>query len=286
MSIKADRGIFKPSGWLLVALFWSLTGAASAAEVLPTKAMTHNGVTAHRGYSGRFVENTLEAFSEAIAMGVDWIECDIFLSADGQIVVTHDANMVRVSGVEAEISEHSYEFLSALDVAVGFRGDRNLNEAQMPPQRLPLLQDILELVKKQSTTRLSIQPKDGSTEAAIALIKELKATPWVGFNDGNLEKMSTVKRLAPEIPVFWDRVDIQAVDSDIDTALDRGFESLVYNRRLITDEAIDKVHKAGLEFGVWTVNDASEMRRFINQGVDRLYTDYPDKALRYFLFQH
>lgn len=271
--------------WIMAVMPLNIPSAAQVSETLPGKAITKNGVTAHRGYSGRFVENTLEAFKEAIALGVDWIECDIFLTQDGKIVVTHDANMLRVSGVDAVIAESSYDYLSSLDVAVGFRAARKLSQNQQSPQTMPLLEDLLALVKKQNTSRLSIQPKDGSTAAAIALIQANDGQPWVGFNDSNLEKMSTVKRLAPEIPVFWDRLNIEDVDADIEIALDRGFESLVYNRRLITDEAVQKVHKANLEFGVWTVNDAEEMRRFIGQGVDRLYTDYPDIAMRLFLFE-
>lgn len=272
------------SGCILAIAAMLLNAPLQAAEPATANAITQNGVTAHRGYSGRFVENTLEAFREAIALGVDWIECDIFLTGDGKIVVTHDGNMLRVSGVDAVIADHSYEYLRGLDVAVGFREARNISEIQQSSQIMPLLADLLAYVKQQTTTRLSIQPKDGSTAAAIELIQSMDAQPWVGFNDGNLEKMSTVKRLAPEIPVFWDRLNIEDVDSDIEIALDRGFESLVYNRRLITDEAIQKVHEANLEFGVWTVNDAEEMRRFIGQGVDRLYTDFPDIALRLFLF--
>ena len=55
-----------------------------------------NGVTAHRGDSGDYPENTLRAFRSALQVGVDWMECDIYKTSDGKIVVVHDRDTERV----------------------------------------------------------------------------------------------------------------------------------------------------------------------------------------------
>jgi glycerophosphoryl diester phosphodiesterase len=246
------------------------------------RALSRNGVTAHRGYSGLYVENTMPAFEAALVLDIDWLECDIFLSADGRIVVTHDLSTARLTGVHASIKDLTFAEIATLDTAVDFRREHQTDETITPPQRMPLLSDVIALVMKQDRTRLSIQPKDEATASAIALIREMGAEKWVGFNDGNLKKMSLVKKLAPEIPVFWDRVNVENADQDLQIAIDRGFEALVYNQRLITPEAIAKVQNAGLKFGVWTVNDPEKMEEFIALGVDRLYTNYPEQALELF----
>ncbi|PCJ19918.1 MAG: hypothetical protein COA96_16100 [SAR86 cluster bacterium] len=248
----------------------------------PDRPISWNGVTAHRGFSGKHVENTYPAFQAALEAGVDWLECDIFLTEDNQIVVTHDISTIRLTGIDAVITDLNYQQILQLDTAVDFRKQHNLTIEELPPQRMPLLAEVLELVIGQSTSRLSIQPKDGSTAAAIALIQTMGAEKWVGFNDGSLDKMKLVKQLAPTIPVFWDRPSLNDVADDIRISLENGFESLVYNENSITSEAIDDVHAAGLEFGVWTVNDLDSMRRLVNMGVDRVYTNYPDQALKIF----
>jgi glycerophosphoryl diester phosphodiesterase len=248
----------------------------------PDKPKTWNGVTAHRGFSGEHVENTLPSFQAGLAAGVDWLECDIFLTADQQIVVTHDLSTLRLTGIDATITDLNYEQILQLDTAVDFRRQHNLDVGQLPPHRMPLLKEVLELVIGQAASRLSIQPKDDSTAAAIALIRAMGAEEWVGFNDGNLDKMKLVKQMSPAIPVFWDRPSLDDVDGDIRISLENSFESLVYNENSITRNAIDDVHQAGLEFGVWTVNDSESMRRFVNMGVDRIYTNFPDQALKIF----
>jgi glycerophosphoryl diester phosphodiesterase len=260
----------------------TLTSLSSLSFAQPSTPLTQNGVTAHRGYSGAYPENTLAAFENAIALGVDWLECDIFLTADDQIVVTHDRSTLKLTGVAGDIKALTYDEVLELDTAVDFRFRTGLSEERVPPAQMPLLKDVLELVMAQDKTRLSIQPKDESTAAAVALVHEMGATAWVGFNDGSLEKMSLVKELDLSIPVFWDRWSVAFVDEDIEIALDRGFEALVYNEHLITTEAIHKVQDAGLEFGVWTVNDSRQMREFVEMGVDRLYTDHPHQALTIF----
>ncbi|GAB3450500.1 glycerophosphodiester phosphodiesterase family protein [Actinophytocola sediminis] len=241
-----------------------------------------NGVTAHRGFASAFPENTMPAFTESLRLGVDWIELDIFTSADGKIVVSHDATTGRFADRDLRIADSTYAELSTLDVAHGFRQANGLTEREVPRARMPLLSDALKLIRKQDRTRLSIQPKDGSTPAAVAMVQDLRAQRWVGFNDGNLAKMSQVKQLDPGIHVFWDLPAAGDLDAELATARDRGFESLVVNQARVSPEVIATIEAAGFESGAWTVNDTEVMRRFIDWGIDRLYTDSADQALLLF----
>lgn len=243
-----------------------------------------NGVTAHRGYSSAFPENTMPAFTEALRLGADWIELDVFTSADGRLVVSHDATTGRFADRDLRIAQSTYAELRTLDVAHGFREANGLTVREVPRERMPLLSDALALIRGQDRTRLSIQPKDGSTAAAVAMVKDLRAQRWVGFNDGNLAKMSLVKELDPSIHVFWDLPAAGDLDAELATARDRGFESLVVNQARISPEVIATIEAAGFESGAWTVNDTEVMRRFIGWGIDRLYTDSVDQAL--LLFGH
>lgn len=234
-----------------------------------------NGVTAHRGNSGDFPENTIPAFQSGIDVGADWIELDILRSKDGQLVVIHDRTTKRVGDQDLVVTESTYDQLAKIDVGTDYRRRTDKTIEECPRQRIPLLKDVLLLVMKQNRTRVSIQPKTDCVADAVALIKEVKAERWVGFNDGNLSYMAEVKRLAPGIPVFWDRGADTDIDEDIRIARQHRFESLVLHHSGVTPEKIRKIKAAGIEVGAWTVNDEATMTRLLNAGVSRLYTDFP-----------
>ncbi|HPA17324.1 MAG TPA: glycerophosphodiester phosphodiesterase family protein [Verrucomicrobiae bacterium] len=233
-----------------------------------------NGVTAHRGNSAEFPENTLPAFQDAIAAGADWIECDIYRTRDGKLAVIHDPTTARVGDRSLDVAKSSYEELLAVDVATGFRRLKGKTLAECPPHRIPRLEEVLRLVMSQRRTRVSIQPKMPCVTEALETARRLSAEPWIGFNDGKLAYMSEVKRLAPEIPVFWDLVTLDA-QRDIRTARECGFEAIVLNTNGATPQSISTIHGAGLSAGVWTANREADWARYLGLGIDRIYTDRP-----------
>ncbi|MFC3184171.1 glycerophosphodiester phosphodiesterase [Pseudoglutamicibacter albus] len=72
-------------------------------------------IFAHRGSSGRYAENTRAAFMQAIQDGADGLECDVRLTADGEVVVHHDAKLGRTSNGSGPVSEHSLAQLRGMD---------------------------------------------------------------------------------------------------------------------------------------------------------------------------
>lgn len=125
------------------------------------------------------------------------------------------------------MTQSSYEELLTVDVATDFRRHMGKSLVECPPHRIPLLQDVLGSVMKQNRTRVSIQPKTDCVAEVVKLLNSLKAERWVGFNDGNLQYMSEAKRIAPDIPVFWDRGADTNIDEDIRIAKQHGFEAIV-----------------------------------------------------------
>ncbi len=239
----------------------------------------NNGVTAHRGNSSEFPENTLPAFQSGIDVGSDWLELDVLRTRDGRIVVIHDRNTRRVAEANLVVADSTYEQLAALDMAYRFRKTKKLSLEQCPKATIPRLEDVLRLVMKQNKTRVSIQPKTDCVPDVVRIVKRMKAEKWIGFNDGSLQFMTQAAKMLPKATIFWDRYQSD-MDSDIRTAKARGFHAIVMNQRDVTKEKIEKIHAAGLESGVWTVNDPAKMRRFLDMGIKRIYTDHPTKLLK------
>lgn len=256
----------------------AVTGAVSP-RVAPASDFRDNGITAHRGYSAAYPENTMLAMRKGIEVGADWIELDVFQTEDGQVVVNHDRTTGRTGDRNLTIADSTYEELRAVDVAHAFREEHGLTTREVPVMRMPLLSDVLTMVRKQDRTRVSIQPKTiPAVDAAVGVVQDLGMQEWVGFNDGSLPGMSRVKELDPSIHVFWD-TNTADVDASIATALDRGFESIVMNQNRVTPESIAAIQAAGLEAGAWTPNDMGTIREFWSWGLDRVYTDYAAEAL-------
>jgi glycerophosphoryl diester phosphodiesterase len=245
-------------------------------------AFLSNGVTAHRGGTMNAPENTLAAFQNAMEMGVDWLELDILLTKDGQLVVCHDRTTGRTADQDLAVAESTFEELRALDAAYAFRRARGLTLEECPKMAMPSLREVLLVVMTQAKTRVSIQPKVDCVGEAVALIRELKAVPWVGFNEGALSRVVRVKELEPQIPVFWDRPAKSDWEADLRLAKEHHFEALVYHESAVTEELIRRCRKAGFEVGAWTVNERQAMERLVGWGIDRLYTDDPQAALEIF----
>ena len=92
---------------------------------------------AHRGFSGRYPENTLLAFEKAIEEGVDGIENDVQLTKDGEIIIMHDESVDRTTGGKGWVKDLTLAQLKELTANEKY-GDR------FPAQRVPTLREYLD----------------------------------------------------------------------------------------------------------------------------------------------
>ena len=97
-------------------------------------------VFAHRGYSGKYPENTMLAFREAEKVGADGIELDVQLTKDGQIVIIHDETLNRTTNGKGYVKDYTLAELKALDASV-------IKGTEFSPQRIPTLEEYCDWVK-------------------------------------------------------------------------------------------------------------------------------------------
>ena len=236
--------------------------------------VAENGITAHRGDSFSFPENSLRAFSAGNKSGADWIETDVRMTSDGKLVLLHNATTDAYCSIKKAVAGSTYEELRNLDLAEKFRFKRKLSLEQCPKQEIVLLEDALDLILKERKARISLQPKSDCVDKVIEMVRRKGALKWVGFNDMNLKKMARVKELEPSVTVFWDRGKSE-IDEDIKIAKQHGFEYVVLYRGDTTPDKVKKLHDAGFKVGVWTENNPNAMEKFLDMGIDRIYTDAP-----------
>jgi glycerophosphoryl diester phosphodiesterase len=228
---------------------------------------------AHRGGAGLAAENTLEAFQRSYDLGVRYLETDVRLTADGQLVAFHDRWLNRVTPASGRLRRHTLAELMALPVLGG------QPTPTLGGQPTPTLAAVLATFPRACFTL------DVKTEAAIAPLAELL----------------TATALAPRVCVAaargrWLR-DLRArTGDDLCTALSwRDLAHLASRPRgsygtaafahiplrlgripIFRDDLVARAHDAGVRAIVWTVDDAETMHRLLDAGVDGVITDRPD----------
>ena len=224
-------------------------------------------VMAHRGLSADAPENTLYAFSDAISVGADFIELDVQQTRDGVLVVMHDSNLKRTTGVNKDIWDVDYADIQNLDAGSWF-------DPAYANARIPTLEETLQFVDKRAKLNIEIKPtKHGSDtlEQDVAeLITQYQYTDAcyvTSFSYGSLKK---VKEVNPEIRTGY-----------LMSVAYGQFYSLKYadafslNKVFVTSQVVNAAHQQGKQIFAWTANSMSEVRSLCNLHVDSIITDDP-----------
>ena len=127
-------------------------------------------VMAHRGLSADAPENTLYAFSDAILVGADFIELDVQQTRDGVLVVMHDSNLKRTTGVNKDIWDVDYADIQNLDAGSWF-------DPAYANARIPTLEETLQFVDKRAKLNIEIKPTKHGSDTLEQDVAELISTP-------------------------------------------------------------------------------------------------------------
>ena len=235
-------------------------------------------IFAHRGTSAHAPENTLASFELALSQGADAIELDANLSADGEVVIIHDSTVDRTTDGHGRVAQLSLKELRSLD-AGSFFSEKYRGE------KIPRLEEVFETVGKKMFINVELKnsasPRDPLVEKVCALVKKHSMEKRIILSSFLTSDLKRAKRLLPEVPR-----GLLALDGWMG-AWARSFEfsfgdyaALHPYLTDVTKQQIVRVHRLKRRVHVWTVNKAEDMARLINWGVDGIYTDDPQLALR------
>lgn len=219
-------------------------------------------VTAHRGLSSYYPENTYSAVKGAYEAGADCCEIDVRKTKDGRLAVIHDKNLKRLTGLNKNVWELDMEELRELTIASGEEKDH-----------IAELSEILEFSSETGLfMNVEIKPHghDDSdiAELVVSEINKFGCNDLCIISSMNRSVLSEVKRIAPSMKTVYISSLAFGDPSELDFADGISVEVSFATRALSR-----AAHRAGMDISAWTVNDIPWARAMIASGVDNIITD-------------
>ena len=262
-------------------------------------------VSAHRGGAAYAPENTLVAFANAVRLGVDELEADTQLTADGHLVVIHDDTVDRTTDCSGTVPSMTLAEIRACDAAYWFSPGQptTVPNADLPhPLRgrgvvVPTAEELLDLVARTPGVRLSIEIKDipgeanfdaAGVEVAEALVPAIQAA---GVADRTVVQsfwppaLEAVKRLAPDLATQLLTTTSTGITATENAAYvtARGHDVSAPDH-VAPDlaEGVAVAHAAGVAVVTWTPDDRADIEAAASAGVDGVITNFPACAMQAF----
>lgn len=227
-------------------------------------------IYAHRGFSAKYIENTMPAFRGALYQGADGIELDVRLSKDGEVVVFHDAKLRRMADWFGHVDQKSAYILKKIPLI-----------QKNQTGHIPLLREYLDWASEQNlVTNIELKSEKeniGLEEKVVEMVREYQMTSRVFFSSFSEISVRKLADLAPDIPVGLLSTD--SSEKIIDQAVNLGATLYHPGYKKLTAELVAYAHQRGLKVNVWTVNKKEEMQKMLDFGVDGIITNEVDLAI-------
>ncbi len=293
-------------GKLVVVSLFSVSISMCASEQNPNRESAGFDWQGHRGARGLAPENTIPAFLKALEYPVTTLELDVVVSADKQVVVSHEPYMSAeictkpngepVSEVEAlglNLFAMPYDSIRQYDC--GRRGNRGFPEQKAQAVSKPLLTDMISAVEAhcektgRSKPRYNIEiksrrdwynafvpPPEEFVQGVMADVEKTGVKERVSIQSFDPGVLQALDRLYPDVEMVYLVTNRQPLSKQLELL---GVTPDVYspNYRLLTAEIVKQAHAQGLRVIPWTVNEVPAMRSLMEMGVDGIITDYPNR---------
>ncbi|WP_312095970.1 glycerophosphodiester phosphodiesterase [Niallia sp.] len=242
--------------------------------------MNQTKIYGHRGAKGRYPENTLLSFQQAILQGVDGIELDVHLSKDGEVVVIHDEFLNRTTDGTGFVRACTLEEIKKFSAGSKFSSLPDYEESWIL-EKVPTLKEVLQLLAPYPI-ELNIELKtytfeyEGIEEKTIALVNEYGNGRKVVYSSFHLPTLLRIKGIDPAASIAW--LLNHVISHPLDYIKSLGLESLHLHKDMVIDNLKDWQELKTL-VRVWTVNQKEELVQLMDAEVESIITDYPELAI-------
>ena len=249
---------------------------------------------AHRGYSGKFPENTMLAFKKAIEYGADGIETDVQMSKDGELVIIHDETLDRTTNASGFVKDYTLKELKKFrsKSVAQINGSKEDEESKIKDlkeevlekdEEIPTLRELLNLFANSNLKVLNLELKNsiieynGLEEGVLNMIDEFKLRDRViisSFNHKSLVKIREIEKLKKKKMIV-----LGALVYGILVKPSKYLKELEidcyhpYFTGILDKDYMEEIKSARIRVNTYTVNSAEYMKKVIEVGADSIITN-------------
>ena len=284
-------GAFILGGMIMIGAMYGTSGWSSKQQGhnLSQRKTSRPLVMAHRGGAGLWPENTMLAFERARDLGVDVIETDIHSTADGVLVVMHDATVDRTTNGTGRINDLTLAEVKRLDAGYHWSPDG----MKTFPWRgrgltVPTFEEVFTRFPEM---HFNIEPKQERPSLAKPLCRMIRDKRMVNqVTVGSFRQivLDEFRRECTEVATSASPAEVSEFVRIYKARSEAAYRPLmkalqvperIAGAELLNKDFVEAAHSMNLQVHAWTVNEPESMRRLIGIGVDGIMTDYPDRLI-------
>lgn len=274
---------------LAIILFLACCSVETVETVEPASLPTDDFlIIAHRGASAYAPEHTFPAYELAVTMGADYIELDLHMTKDKQLVALHDRSIL-LNGEEFAVADLTHAELQDFLPGTIFNEQHPFMASKSFESLLvPTLDSILSHFQDQVNYYIEIKSPTVTPGMEKELIRQLQSyqllnrqdrLPKVIIQSYNAASLKKIHELAPNIPL------IQLYSRNTTFLSDREIRNLAkyasgvgVDFNLVSPQLVQRLHERGLHIHPFVVNEENQIQEMMQMGVDGIFTDKPDIA--------
>lgn len=242
----------------------------------------------HRGASGYAPEHTLPSYELGDQMGGDYIELDLQMTKDGELIAMHDETLDRTTNGTGQVKDHTLEEIKSLDAGSWFNAAYpEKAKDEYNGLQVQTLQEVIEHFGKNKNYYIETKSPDvypGMEEKLLEILKDYNLTRQNGpssrviiqsFSEESLQKVHNLNENIPLVQLL----DYKGTATITDEELDHYSEyaaGLGMSYKKINQDYVQKVREHDLLIHPYTVNDKEVMKQLLEWGVTGMFTNYPD----------
>ena len=233
------------------------TSATLSVTVVPYCETNTAICLAHRGASGYYPGNSLEAFRHAAELGAEMVELDVRKTKDGAIVVIHDGT-ITYNGKKYNVAALT------------------LKQLQIANPNVCTLDDALRLI---ASTGMDVMIEFKVSDIEPDVLNLVNACGMDGrarYGSFSLSVINRIKSLQPSAETIYIISSADVLKKVVANPQSFSASIISVSAAILKATDIYKLHLGGKQVVVWTINSRSEIERFISMGIDGITTDYPD----------
>ena len=221
----------------------------------------------HRGSKGYVAENTLESIKHAILLGVNGIEIDVFKCLSGELVLSHENNLKRLTGKSGQLEKLTLNELKKILVVGKYK--------------IPTLTDVLQTIETPLFVNIELKGLNTAQATSKIITNLSKSTSWrlenfiiSSFNWNELEQFRSIDKNTPVGVLLSNSMSINEA---IEFGKKINAQAIHPNFKLLNEKTVKKIKNNGFKIYTWTVNSKDDINYMKKLKVDGIISDFPDK---------